>query len=81
MAVQLVAPAIAVVIGLAVWLGVVVKAFIRGKPVVCPRCSAKGSIHRSIRKPVEMVLPRFVRPYRCNMCDKRFYAIRSVDYT
>ena len=63
------------------WLGVVVKAFIRGKPVVCPRCSAKGSIHRSIRKPAEVVLPRFIRPYRCNMCNRRFYGVRSVDYT
>jgi DNA-directed RNA polymerase subunit RPC12/RpoP len=67
-------------IALSLWCGVILVALIRGIGSRCPRCSSgkiRPSMHRGV---VEKTLPRFIRPYRCIFCGRRFFASRSADY-
>jgi len=52
--------------------------FSKVKSAVCPSCGS-GKIYRSRRKGfVEFVLGWlfFIRPYRCESCDERFFRLR-----
>jgi hypothetical protein len=48
-------------------------------PRLCPSCGS-DRIHRSMRKGFKDWFQNYFfaeRPYRCNACDERFYAVRQ----
>ena len=80
MGTRYIAALIVVGIVLALWSGPVLIALIRGEGSKCPRCSLTG-IRRTRRRVLEKTLPKFIKPYRCPKCEKRFLVCRSTDYT
>jgi len=59
------------------WLTAVTIASVRGRKISkCPRCRSTR-VRRSWPQFVDYILfPVSIRPYRCEACKKRFYAIR-----
>ena len=73
----LLAVAAVIVVPLAVaWLNVLLSAIRRGVPTTCPDCRS-GRIRPSWPGLIEKTFPRFVHVYRCESCQKRFYARRA----
>ncbi len=62
---------------LVAWLAVVLTARRRGIRDKCPSCTS-NRIRPSWPKLMEKALPRFVCPYRCEACQKRFFALRRA---
>jgi hypothetical protein len=60
----------------AMFIAVLLTARRRGNPSQCPRCDARR-IRPSWPLAIEKVFPRFVCPYRCESCKKRFFASRA----
>jgi hypothetical protein len=65
---------------LALWIGAVVLALLRGEPARCPKCRSR-KIRPSWPRFIDKFLPIFILPRRCESCRRRFYAVQSIDYT
>jgi hypothetical protein len=73
---------LAVYLGLALvvlWFLAAGTALFRGQVYRCPRCYTRR-VRRSLRRVREMFLPGFILAYRCEVCHKRYYTLRSMDY-
>jgi hypothetical protein len=68
-------------IALALWSGIIIVGLIRGECSKCPRCLTTWIRPSRRLRAGEKILPRFIRPYRCDNCRKRFFTCRSTDYT
>ena len=62
---------------IAVWSFVLLTAHLRGIPSSCPSCFSHR-VRPSWPQLVERFLPRFVCPYRCEACKRRFFARRGA---
>jgi hypothetical protein len=69
-----------ILLPLALWIGVVVLILLRGEVACCPKCRSRR-IRPSWPQFKDRFLPMFILPRRCEACKKRFYTIRSIDYT
>ena len=58
------------------WLISVCLAIRRGQPSTCPRCDSHR-IRPSWPTLLDRVLPPFVCAYRCEFCQKRYFALRA----
>lgn len=67
----------ALAIVLMIWSCVLLFAWRRGEPSLCPLCRS-GRIRPSWPKMTERILPRIVHPYRCEACQHRFLARRAA---
>ena len=62
------------------WLTAVTIALVRGRNISkCPNCESTR-IRRSWPHTVDnIMLPAYIKPYRCESCQNRFYAIKRVE--
>ena len=62
------------------WLTAVTIALARGRDIAkCPKCKSTR-IRRSWPHVVDNILfPAYIKPYRCESCRNRFYAIKRVE--
>jgi hypothetical protein len=64
-----------IILALGAWLILYLGALRRGRALKCPRCHS-DRIRPSWPKPVDKVFERVsVIAYRCEACQKRFYAV------
>jgi len=62
------------------WLVLVTIALARGRNISqCPNCESTR-IRRSWPRAVDKILfPAYIKPYRCESCNKRFYSLKRVN--
>jgi transposase-like protein len=62
------------------WLTAVTAALARGRNISkCPKCESTR-IRRSWPHVADKILfPAYIKPYRCESCQNRFYAIKRVN--
>jgi hypothetical protein len=73
------AAAIPAIVQIIRWLAATIGALARGPGSRCPGCLSKRT-RRSQPRTSDTFFPAFLRPYRCENCKIRFFALHSVNY-
>jgi len=59
------------------WLTLAIAALARGRKISkCPRCLSTRVRPSWPRFVDDVLFPSYIKPYRCEVCKKRFYAMR-----
>jgi hypothetical protein len=61
------------------WLIAITTGIMRGPVTKCPLCRSERTRWSKLRV-LDLLLPSFVMPRRCDACELRFYTAHSVNY-
>jgi hypothetical protein len=61
------------------WLFFQILTILRGHEPKCPRCWGRRT-RSALRRAQDFIFPAFISPRRCERCQRRFYALTSINY-
>ncbi len=64
---------------LSCWVSALASGIMRGPVTKCPLCRSERTRWSKLRV-LDLLLPSFVMPRRCDACEYRFYTAHSVNY-